>query len=72
VIIDDVKNSLASLKSEISEETRVKSKDDLHVGDILSIEMDEKDGFIKVLGLVRKYEGIDKHLKVKYGIIPKK
>ena len=44
MIIDDVKNSLASLKSEISEETRVKSKDDLHVGDILSIEMDEKDG----------------------------
>lgn len=42
MIIDDVKNSLASLKSEISEETRVKSKDDLHVGDILSIEMDEK------------------------------
>ena len=38
MIIDDAKNSLASLRSEISEETRVKSKDDLHVGDILSLE----------------------------------
>lgn len=166
MIIDDAKNSLASLRSEISEETRVKSKEDLHVGDILSLEMDEKDGlklrgkyktrdkfvvviginskgdaigallinseidytkdtpelkpyqypikqekypevlaydswldctdlfllkskkivakkaefkcriqeddFSKVLGLVRDYEGIDRHLKVKYGIVPKK
>ena len=166
MIIDDAKNSLALLRSEISEETRVKSKDDLHVGDILSLEMDEKDGlklrgkyktrnkfivviginskgdaigallinseidytkdtpelkpyqypmnqekypeildydswldctdlfllksrkiiakkaelkckvqvddFHKVIGLVRDYEGIDKHIKVKYGIIQKK
>jgi hypothetical protein len=165
VIIDDAKNSLASLRTEISEEARVKSKDDLHVGDILSLEMDEKDGlklrggyktrdkfvvviginskgdaigallinseidytkdtpelkpfqypmkqarypeildydswldctdlfllksrkivakkaefkcrvqdddFLNVLGLVRDYEGIARHIKVKYGIIPK-
>jgi hypothetical protein len=29
------------------------------------------DDFSEVLGLVRDYEGIDKHLKVKYGIMPK-
>ena len=70
MIIDDAKNSLASLRSEISEETRVKSKDDLHVGDILSLEMDEKDGlklrggyktrdkFVVVIGINSKGDAI--------------
>ena len=60
MIIDDAKNSLASLRSEISEETRVKSKEDLHVGDILILEMDEKDG-LKLRG---KYKTRDKFVVV--------
>ena len=30
-----------------------------------------KDDFSKVLNLVKKFEGIDRHLKIKYGIIHK-
>ncbi len=70
MIIDDAKNSLASLRTEISEEARIKSKDDLHVGDILSLEMDEKDGlklrggyktrdkFVVVIGINSKGDAI--------------
>lgn len=70
MIIDDAKNSLASLRTEISEEARVKSKDDLHVGDILSLEMDENDGlklrggyktrdkFVVVIGINSKGDAI--------------
>lgn len=60
MIIDDAKNSLASLRTEISEEARVKSKEDLHIGDILCLEMDEKDG-LKLRG---KYKTRDKFVVV--------
>lgn len=60
MIIDDAKNSLVSLRTEMSEEARVKSKEDLHVGDILSLEMDEKDG-LKLRG---KYKTRDKFVVV--------
>lgn len=70
MIVDDAKNSLASLRSEISEASRVKSKDNLHVGDILCLEMDEKDGlklrggyktrnkFVVVVGINSKGDAI--------------
>lgn len=60
MIVDDAKNSLAALRSEMSEEARIKSRDDLHVGDILSLEMDKKDG----LKLKGAYKTRDKYVVV--------
>ena len=103
MIIDDAKNSLASLRSEIdyTKDTPelkpyqypmkqekypeildydswldctdlflLKSRKIVAKKAELKCRVQEDD-FPKVLGLVRDYEGIDKHLKVKYGIIPK-
>lgn len=46
MIIDDAKGVLKELRAAISEDTRVKSKEDLKPGDIIEMEMDANDGLI--------------------------
>lgn len=44
MIIDDSRNVLAHLKSELHEESAVKASADMNIGDIVYLEMDENDG----------------------------
>ena len=44
--MDDVNGTLAGLKSELSRSCQVKSSDDLHVGDIVYVELDKNDGLV--------------------------
>lgn len=44
--MDDVNGTLAGLKSELSRICQVKSSDDLHVGDIVYVELDKNDGLV--------------------------
>lgn len=41
---DDTKGTLATLKGQMDDERRIKTKNDLKVGDIIEMEMDAKDG----------------------------
>ncbi|MBO7595943.1 MAG: hypothetical protein J6T70_02750 [Bacteroidales bacterium] len=44
--MDDEKGILAALNSKLTDENKVKSPDDLHVGDIVYVELDKNDGLV--------------------------
>ncbi len=44
MIVDDAKGALSRLMDDMNEERRIKSKDDLNVGDIIEMDLDENDG----------------------------
>lgn len=46
MIMDDPKGALRALKAEMQEDNRVKTGEDLHVGDIVYQNMDRSDGLV--------------------------